>query len=121
MAASTLTPVQKDANLETYCLIWLDAAVNSSQENVAAQKQLRASINHLVTFEDEQQCLQYIRSLPNDDRSVLIVSHRFGRSIVPQIARLRQIISIYVYCMDKKASEQWASQFAKVSFDPLQF
>ena len=119
MAASVISSTQKDENLETYCIIWLDAAVNSSQENVAAQKQLRASINHLVPFEDEQQCLQYIHSLPKDDRTVLIVSGRLGRSIVPQIIRLRQITSIYVYCMDKKANEQWASQFAKVSSDSL--
>ncbi len=113
-----ITTTQKDENLETYCLIWLDAAVNSSKENIAAQKQLRASINHLLPFENDQQCLQYIHSLPKDDRTVLIVSGRLGRIVVPQIVQFRQIISIYVYCMDKKANEQWASQFSKVSFDP---
>jgi hypothetical protein len=118
MATSMITTTQKDENLETYCLIWLDASVNSSQQNIDAQKQLRASINHLLTFEDDQQCLQYIHSLPKDDRTVLIVSGKLGRIIVPKIVQLRQIISIYVYCMDKKANEQWASQFSKVSFDP---
>ncbi len=112
-----ITTTQKDENLETYCLIWLDTSVNSSKENIAAQKQLRASINHLLPFENDQQCLQYIHSLPKDDRTVLIVSGRLGRIVVPQIVQFRQIISIYVYCMDKKANEQWASQFSKVSFD----
>ncbi len=117
MATSTINPGQKDENLETYSLVWLDASVNSSKENIAAQKQLRASINHLLTFENEQQGLEYIHSLPKDDRTVLIVSGKLGRIIVPKIVQLRQIISIYVYCMDKKANEQWASQFSKVSFD----
>ena len=115
MATSAITSEQKDENLETYSLVWLDASVNSSQENIAAQKQLRASINHLLTFENEQQCLQYVHSLPQDDRTVLIVSGRLGRIVTPQIAPFRQITSIYVYCMDKKANEQWASKFPKVS------
>ncbi len=102
-------------NLETYGLLWLDASVNSSKENIQAQQQLRSSINYLLTFEDDHQCFQYIHSLPKDDRIVLIVSGRLGRIIVSQIVQLRQIISIYVYCMDKKANEQWAQHFSKVS------
>jgi hypothetical protein len=115
MATSMITTTQKDENLETYCLIWLDASVNSSQQNIDAQKQLRASINHLLTFEDDQQCLQYIHTLPKDDRTVLIVSGRLGRTVLPKIVQFRQIVSIYVYCMDKEANEKWALQFSKVS------
>jgi len=115
MATSVIKETQKKENLETYCLIWLDASVNGSQENIQAQQQLRSSINYLLTFQDDQQCLQYIDSVPKDDRIVLIVSGRLGRIIVPQIVQLRQIISIYVYCMDKKANEQWAQHFSKVS------
>ena len=116
MAAALLTTSQKDENLETYCLVWLDGSVNDSEENIQAQQQLRTSINHLVTFEDDQQCLKYIKSVPKDDRIVLIVSGRLGQIIVPKIVQLRQITSIYVYCMNKKANEQWAKQFNKVNF-----
>ncbi|CAF1353988.1 unnamed protein product [Rotaria sordida] len=44
----------------------------------------------------------------------MIVSGRLGREIVPSIHELRQVISIYVYCMDKKSHEQWACNFEKV-------
>jgi hypothetical protein len=115
MAASMIDAAQRDENLETYCLIWLDTSVNSSEENLHAQQQLRSSINHLLTFEDDHQCLQYIHSVPKDDRIVLIVSGKLGRLVVPKIARLRHISSIYVYCMDKKANEQWAQDFSKVN------
>ncbi|CAF2639113.1 unnamed protein product [Rotaria sp. Silwood2] len=101
-------------NLEQYCLIWLDATVNSSEDNIKAQKQLRKSINNLLTFEDDKQCLQHIHSISKNDRIILIVSGRLSRVIVPKIAQLEQIISIYVYCQDKKANEQWAKQFSKV-------
>jgi len=114
MSAAVVTSKVTE-NLETYGLLWLDASVNSSQKNIQAQQQLRTSINHLLTFEDDQQCLQYVQFAPKDDRIILIVSGRFGRIIVPKIVQLRQIISIYVYCIDKKANEQWALHFSKVS------
>ncbi|CAF1143683.1 unnamed protein product [Rotaria sp. Silwood1] len=44
----------------------------------------------------------------------MIVSGRLGQDIVPSIHELRQVISIYVYCMDKSRHEQWARNFAKV-------
>jgi hypothetical protein len=105
---------KQDDNLETYCLVWLDASVNSSRENIQAQQKLRKSVNHLITFEDDQQCLEYIESLSKEDRVIFIVSGSLGRIIVPKIVHLRQIISIYVYCMDKKLNEEWAKDFAKV-------
>jgi len=108
-------------NLETYGLIWLDASVNSSQENIQAQQQLRTSINHLLTFEDDEQYLQYSQSVPKDDHIVLIVSRKLGRIIVPQIIQLRQIITIYVYYIDKKANQQWAQHFSKVSIFQISF
>ncbi|CAF3743183.1 unnamed protein product [Rotaria sordida] len=89
-------------------------SVNKSKENIYAQQILRTSINHLLTFEDDELCLQYIDDLSNDDRVVLIVSGRLGQTIVPQVAFLRKIVSIYVYCMDKKANEQWTQHFSKV-------
>jgi len=104
----------QDENLETYYLIWLDSSVNRSEENIQAQKILRTSINHLLTFENEEVCLHYIDRLSYDDRVVLIVSGRLGQIIVPQVSLLRQIISIYVYCMDKQVNEQWTQHFSKV-------
>ena len=108
---------QTDDNLETYSLIWLDAEVNNSKENVQVQQQLRASINHLLTFEDDQRCLAYISSLSEEDRIILIVSGRFGQAIVSKITHLHQIISIYVYCMNKEYHEKWTQNFVKVSYE----
>lgn len=103
-----------DKNLETYSLIWLDAAVNQSKENTEAQQRLRSSINHLEVFEQIGPCEQYIRSVSPQDRIVLIVSGVLGREIVPRIDSLRQVVSIYVYCLDRKKNESWTKQFAKV-------
>lgn len=113
MTGSTASFVVEE-NLETFSLIWLDAAVNDSQENLDAQQQLRTSINYLKTFDNDAIFEEYVRSTSKDDRIVLIISGRFGVTVVPKIHPLRQITSIYVYCQDKKRNEAWAKEFKKV-------
>jgi len=103
-----------DDNLETVSLLWLDADVNTTEENRLTQLELRQIINHLKTFDDQQQCHQHILSIPVQDRVILVVSGRLGRQLVPQIHHLRQISSIYIYCMDKEGNERWAKDFTKV-------
>ncbi len=110
-----------DDNLETFSLLWLDAQINTTEDNQQVQLKLRESINHLKTFDDQQQCQQYILSLSPQDRLVLIMSGRCGRQLLPQIHQLRQVSSIYIYCMDKTANEQWAKNFTKVWHIPFSF
>jgi len=109
----TMNVQQGKKNLETFSIIWLDAIVNDSVENIETQQRLRRFINHLKTFQDRNECIQYIESLPKD-RFVLIVSGRLGQEVVPQIHNLRQIYSIYVYCLDKERNERWAKQYPKI-------
>ena len=109
-----------DENLETFSLLWLDAQVDTTEENRQAQKQLRNIINHLKTFNEENDCQQYISTITPQDRVVFIVSGRLGRTIVPKVHHLQQITSIYVYCMNQQANEQWSKDFTKV-VDFLQY
>jgi hypothetical protein len=108
----------KDNNLETFSLVWLDATVNESKENREVQQQLRKSINRLKTFNNADECEQYIRSMSEQDRVVIIVSGRLGQEVVPRIHHLRQVCRIYVYCMDRARNERWAKQFSKVRIYP---
>lgn len=101
-------------NLETYCLVWVDSSVNSSPDNRQAREHLKSIIHHISTFENDHECLQYLQNLPRDDRVILIASGRSGRNLVPQIVQLIPITSIYIYCMDKRANEQWSQAFPKV-------
>jgi hypothetical protein len=103
-----------DDTLEIFSLVWLDAAVNSTKENLDVQQQLRALINQFKPFDNLKECLQYIRNISRQNRIIIIVSGRLGREIVPRIHRLRQVSAIYVYCMDKEKNEKWASKFPKV-------
>ncbi|CAF4106654.1 unnamed protein product [Rotaria sp. Silwood2] len=101
-------------NLEIFSLLWLDAEVNTKEENKRAQKQLRAIINDLKTFDDQHECQQYIMSCSEQDRLVLISSGRLGTELIPQIHHLRQLSAVYIYCWKKKVYKQWAKQFIKI-------
>ena len=102
-----------DQNLEIFCLIWLDANPDATEGRNTEQK-LRSIINHLKKFRDVKQCQNYIETKSQKDRLVMIVSGQLGREIVPSVHKFRQIISIYVYCMNKKRNEEWACKFTKV-------
>ena len=111
---TTTSPMACDINLDSIYLIWLDASANVSTENIEAQKQFRSIIHHFKTFENVQDCEQYIHEKSNYDRIFLIVSGRLGQNILPSIHQLRQVFSIYVYCQDKQRNEEWANKFTKV-------
>jgi hypothetical protein len=110
-----------DSNLGTSSLVWLDAKGNTTEENKTVQQTLRQIINRLKIFDNRKSCKRYILSISSQDRHVLIVSGGYGRQLVPQIHNLSQPSSIYVYCMDKKANEQWTKNFSKVWHNSLMF
>ncbi|CAF1197861.1 unnamed protein product [Rotaria sordida] len=96
-----------EMRLEIFCLVWLDAG-SSIKDGHDTEQQLRSIINHLKKFQDVKQCQKYIEERSQKERVVMVVSGQLGREIVPSIHNLRQVISIYVYCLDKKRNEQWA-------------
>lgn len=102
-----------DAPLEIFHLIWLDADINTKDIQDAEQK-LRSIINQLKKFQDVEQCQTYIEQRSQKDRVIMIVSGRLGREIVPSVYKLRQVTSVYVYCVDENSNNQWADKFAKV-------
>ncbi|CAF4528963.1 unnamed protein product [Rotaria sp. Silwood2] len=102
-----------DHHPKIVCLIWLDANI-SVEENRNTEQRLRSIINNLLKFQDVTQCQKYIEERSHKDRLIMIVSGQLGQEIVPSIHKLQQVVSIYVYCMNKEKNEQWARTFAKV-------
>jgi hypothetical protein len=107
------------SNLESFICLWLDKTVNTSEDNIETQKDLRQIINHLRTFDNSDQCEQYIRQI-TEEKVILIVSGGLGRQIVPRLHSLPQFSACYVFCQDKKANEEWASKYHKVKSSIIQ-
>jgi hypothetical protein len=99
---------------ENFILIWLDAGVNISEENLNAQKELRTIITNFKAFENIDTCHKYITSLSEENQVILIVSGRFGEELVHQIHKLAHVLAIYVFCMDHAKNSGWAKKFKKV-------
>lgn len=114
MDAAMCDLLDEKLNLETYSLVWLDKSVNESKDNRQAQTRLRSAINHLLTFEDEQACVNHLEAVSADDQVILIVSGQLGQIVVPKIVELQPILAIYVYCFRRDAYEAWARTYSKV-------
>jgi len=105
--------VPKIASNVNRSIVWLDTSVSSKQENFNAQEMLRTSMNHLKAYTVANECENYIRSVPQSHRIIFIVDSQLGQSIVPRIHQLRQVTSIFVYCMNKN-NQQWTKTYKKV-------
>ncbi|CAF3522750.1 unnamed protein product, partial [Rotaria socialis] len=110
--SSSIVPANNQ-NFEIFSLIWLDQDVES-QYIQNAENKLRSNINLIKKFLDVKKCQQYVEDLSPADRVVMIVSGGLGQQIVPSIHKLRQVISIYVYCMNKERNKRWSKYFTKV-------
>ena len=102
-----------DEHLEIFCIIWLDDN-SQANDNRDTEQHLRSIINRFKRFKDVERCEKYINERSPEDRLILIVSGRFGRKIVPAIYKVRQVISIYVYCMDEARNKEWSKKYTKV-------
>lgn len=113
LLTTDFSPAVKYEFEELYSLIWLDEMA-IDEETKTAEQQLRSIINDLTRFRDVKECYQYIERQSQKDRIILVVSGKMGREIVPSIHKLRQITSIYVYCMDEKSNKKWTCQYKKI-------
>lgn len=112
---AAIKPIAQENNDFNICpLVWLDRMVNTFQPYLEYQKQVRSSIDHLKTFESVTKCMDYIQSVPSDERIVLIVCDELARQIIPRIHHLREVSSIYIYCLDKSVNDQWIKTYKKV-------
>ncbi|CAF1360084.1 unnamed protein product [Didymodactylos carnosus] len=92
-------------------LVWLDY-----NENLDVEKKLRSFINCLKTFKDLTECERYIREIISPQQCILIVSGGLGKQIVPNLKGLKQVTSVYVFCMDCEKNRQWSKNYDKVRF-----
>ncbi|UJR32785.1 hypothetical protein I4U23_020247 [Adineta vaga] len=93
-----------DFNYETYSLIWLDSHANNSPE---IEEKLRNIINYTKLFQTIDQCEQYIQTISQYDRIILIIPSEFAHEILLCIHSIRQISSIYIYGTDINLNKQY--------------
>ena len=103
-------------NLESLSVIWLDQMVHRTEDNRHTQERLRSRVNTLRTFDNGDQCEQFLLQsvAEHDDLVLLVVSGQCGREILRRIHHLKCIVSIFVFCLNREANQGWAKEFGKV-------
>ncbi|CAF4259259.1 unnamed protein product, partial [Rotaria magnacalcarata] len=112
MAYTIFQTYTTNQNLETHSIYWLDAVVNNEGDMIA-QKKLRGIINQLLTFVNAEEFLERVRLIEKGDLTILIVSGQLGRIVVPEMQKLEQVCSIYIYCGNKKTNLECSQPYSK--------
>ncbi|CAF4254972.1 unnamed protein product, partial [Rotaria socialis] len=102
-------------NHEIFSLVWLDISPSDdTHDSIDVQQQLRSIINHLIIFQDTEECEQYITSASKEDRLVFIINEKYALKMIKNIYDIRQIISFYIHSTDDNQDYQWTSQYKKI-------
>ncbi|CAF4279288.1 unnamed protein product, partial [Adineta steineri] len=104
----------KDLNYERLSLVWFDYQISHLPEYVNLQEKLRNIINYLKIFENLDQCEQYIQSISDNDRVIIIINYESAQEIISHIHSLRQVDSIYIYNVDEKINKKWIENYFKI-------
>jgi hypothetical protein len=91
---------KKDENKESTTLIWFDPSIGSHHDTQQTKQQLR-SINNFVIFHTNlDECVTMIRSI-NKEKIFLITSGSKASQLLPHVAQLRQLDSIFIFCIKR--------------------
>ena len=100
--------------IQSMLLIWLDQNIDENNDecrNTIAQ--LRRVVNTINTFTDDEQCVQFLRTL-SKEKACLIISSAFGPHIVPRLHDMSQVDSIFIYCDSGEQHEKWTKEWSKI-------
>ncbi|CAF1401436.1 unnamed protein product [Adineta steineri] len=84
-------------NLENFLIIWLNPNIHSIEDDklTSLKNQLRRTVNYLRIFDQLKPCVEYINEIV-DEKIFLILSASLCQEVLPIVADLEQIISIYI-------------------------
>ena len=100
--------------LQNFLLVWLDANFNEADADFKnSLKYLRQVVATIETFTDAKTCFEFLDRIKNE-KAFMIVSGSLGRQIISEIENTPQLESVYVFCLNKSANEQWAGKISKV-------
>ncbi len=99
---------------ESPIVVWFDTNAYNT-EGQMTRELLQETLGNLMVFTDKNEYKRFLGRDLKIKRLVLIISGQLGKEIVPIIHNLTSILSIYVYCKDKKAHEEWTKQYTKVN------
>lgn len=98
---------------ESPVVVWFDTNAYK-EENQKTRESLEATIGNLMVLDDKAGFNRLLGRDAKIKRLVLIISGQLGKEFISSIHHFTSILSIYVFCVDKKSNEEWAKEYTKV-------
>ena len=103
----------EDANKESTTLLWFDPNIGSREDTEQTKENLR-SINDFVVFHtDLGRCVTFIQSI-NKEKIFLITSGSKASQLLPLVAHLPQVDSIFIFCLNKDLYQPLVIDYPKI-------
>ncbi|CAF4193531.1 unnamed protein product, partial [Adineta steineri] len=100
--------------MQNVLLIWLDNNISDNNADcINTIKQLQRIVNHINTFTDGDQCVEFIQTITNN-KICMIVSGSLGQYIVPLVHDLSQVDTIFILCNNQEWHKQWVEEWPKI-------
>jgi tetratricopeptide (TPR) repeat protein len=111
---SSDTEHHKRRHFQNFLVIWLDAAIDQTNEDCQnTLVQLRIIVGYVHMFTQRDECVDFLTGIA-DNRAFLVVEGVLGKEILPLIHDIPQLHSIYILCRNKTKYEEWAKTWVKI-------
>ena len=110
------TKFEGSSGLELNLMVWLNDTLNQTDTEALQriQEEVRSIINCQKTFEDLDECRQFIEK--TKDSSLIIASNeRLGKQLIPLVDHWRHIRGLYIYRVDDRSAEEQSAVLLNVS------
>lgn len=102
------------SNKEDTAIIWFDDRIDSNDKTIRYLRRIYREINDYILFYNNQSdCISSIKSMM-DEKIFLIVSSLCADDLLAKVHSFKQIISIGVYCTDKRNSKYLLEKYSKI-------
>ena len=101
-------------SLQSSLLIWLDNDIDDNNEDCRSTvTELRRVVNDINTFTDVDECIDFFTDI-DDNNVFMIISGALCQNIVPLSHNFAQLRTIFIFCNDSTAYEQWTKKWSKI-------
>ena len=112
-----MNPVQTTAtpkeNKESITLIWFDPNIGKREDTQKTQEQLRQINDYVVFYVDLDLCISFIKEHEKEN-IFLITSGKQASQILPRVIKLRQVDSIFIFCMKTERYQHLTKEYSKI-------
>ncbi|CAF1288644.1 unnamed protein product [Adineta steineri] len=114
-STSAAHPSEHTHIIQNFRVIWLDSNIDTinNSDSINTLMKLRQVVNTVETFTDVNKCLNSINDI-DDEKIFMILSGRFGQTIISDVHSIFSLHSIYIFCSNKTQHEQWTQQWCKI-------